>query len=44
MHHFVFLDNNPVNWKDQLINDLKIFYTTEGLELIGAINDHESFG
>ena len=41
--HFAFLDNNPVNWKDQLLNDLKNFYINDGLELIGVINDPQSF-
>lgn len=42
IHHFNFLDKNPVNWKDQLLNDLKNFYINDGLELIGAINDAQS--
>lgn len=42
VHQFAFLDSNPVNWKDQLLNDLKNFYINDGLELIGAINDTQS--
>ena len=43
LHEFSFLDNNPINWKNQLLNDLKNFYVNDGLEIIGAINDQESF-
>lgn len=40
VHHFAFLDNKPINWKNQLYNDLKNFYMNDGLELIGAVNDN----
>jgi hypothetical protein len=43
IHHFAFLDNKPINWKDQLFNDLKNFCLNDGLELIGAINDNQGF-
>eukprot|EP00347_Sterkiella_histriomuscorum_P021347 403334303 len=43
IHHFAFLDDNPINWKDQLLNDLKNFFQNDGLELIGAINDYQGF-
>ena len=39
VYHFAFIDNNPINWKEQLLNDLRNFFENEGLELIGAIND-----
>ena len=41
IHHFAFLDDKPLNWKDQLMNDLKNFFLNDGLEIIGAINDQE---
>ena len=43
IRHFAFLDPKPLNWKNQLLNDLKNFYLNDGFELIGAINDHSSF-
>ncbi len=39
VHHFAFLDDKPLNWHSQLLNDLRNFYLTDGLELIGACND-----
>jgi len=39
LHHFAFINNNPIAWKEQLLNDLQNFYNTEGLEIIGAVND-----
>ena len=36
---FAFIDNNPINWKDQLLLDLKSFYINDRLELIGGFND-----
>lgn len=40
IHHFAFLDDKPLNWKSQLLNDLRNFYLSEGLELIGAANEN----
>lgn len=39
IHYFDFIDDKPINWKDQLLNDLKNFFTNDGLELIGGVND-----
>lgn len=42
--HLAFIDDSKVlQWRDQLVNDLKTFYYDEGLELIGAVNDPSSF-
>lgn len=43
LHHFAFIDDKPLNWKDQLLNDLKNFFHNDGLELIGAVNDPDGF-
>jgi hypothetical protein len=42
IHPFAFIDNNPINWKDQLMLDLRNFYLNDGLELIGGFNDDGS--
>ena len=41
VYDFTFHGEDPVNWKDQLLNDLKNFYSSEKLELIGAVNNFE---
>ena len=38
IHDFSLLGTTPVTWKDQLLNDLKQFWESEGLELIGAVH------
>ena len=39
VHHFAFMDKNPINWKSQLLNDLTNSFENERLELIGVLNN-----
>ena len=41
LHDFVFVGDDPNLWRDQLLNDLKNLYLSEGLHLIGAFSQNQ---